>query len=205
MNMNEGAVLWIIFGIQIPPSFPKQTKKPTLTPCLPEPNTPSNRQPFSTTGLHSFKATRTTRLLVISFVWGRTYTSWVADWPHTGRIIYILGRQGIKSQENVKFFPPAKRAFLHYNKLFISSENVSNTCTFMVMSNKCSENGYCISHSSSVWRPHSNFLFYASSEILVSQGWALINYWNGLFIIIFFNSSNKPFIRVVTKISSNAG
>ena len=63
--------------------------------------------------------------------------------------IYILGRQGIKSQEK-KFFPPAKRAFLHYNKLFISSENVSNTCTFTVMSNKSSENCYCISHSSSV-------------------------------------------------------
>ena len=38
MIMNDGAVFWIIFSIQIPPSFPKQTKRPTLTPCPPEPN-----------------------------------------------------------------------------------------------------------------------------------------------------------------------
>ena len=135
-----------------------------------------------------------TRLLVISFFWGRTYTSWVADWPHTGCIYTSLVGKGLNLRKK-KFFPPAKRAFLHYNKLFISSENVSNTCPFTVMSNKSSENCYCISHSSSVWWPHSNFLFYASSEILVNHGWALINYWNGLFIIFFLNSSNKPFIE----------
>ena len=85
--------------------------------------------------------------------------------------MYILGRQGIKSQENKKFFPPAKRAFLRYNKLFMFSENVSSTFTFTVMSNKSSENGYCISHSSVISRPLSNFLCHASSESLVNQGW----------------------------------
>ena len=141
-----------------------------------------------------------TRLLVISFVWGRNVLS---RWLTSDRTyMYILGRQGIKSQENKKFFPPAKRAFLPYNKLFISSENVSITSTFTVMSNKSSENSYCISHSSSISWPHSNFLCYASSESLVNQGWTLISYWNGTLIIIFLNSSNKPFIRIVTKISS---
>ena len=44
-----------------------------LTLCLLEPNTPSNRQPFSTTEGHLFKATQTTRLSVISFVWRHIY------------------------------------------------------------------------------------------------------------------------------------
>ena len=159
MSLNDGAVSWIIFGIQIPLSFPKHTKRPTLTPCLPEPKTPSNWQPFSMTRVGLFK-----QLERPDFWWFRWLTS------HR-TYMYILGRQGIKSQKNKKFFPPAKRAFLRYNKLFMFSENVSSTCTFTVMSNKSSENGYCISHSSLISRPLSNFLCHASSESLVNQGW----------------------------------
>ena len=55
-----------------------------------EPNIPRNRRPFSKTEVYLSKATRTTRLLVISFVWGRMYMSWVAEWPHTGRIYTFL-------------------------------------------------------------------------------------------------------------------
>lgn len=183
MIMNDGAVSWIIFSIQIPLFFPKHSKRPTLTPCLPQPNTTSNRRPFSMTRVCLFKQLERPEFLLISYVWVRDVLGrWLTS---HGTYIYILGRQGMKSQENKKFFPTAKRAFLHYNKLFVSSENVSNTCTFTVMSNKSSENGYCISHSSSISWPHSNFLCYTSSESLVNQGWTLINYWDGTLIIFF--------------------
>ena len=47
---------------------------------------PATGSHFSTTEVYVFKTTWTTGLLVISFVWGRIYTSSVAEWPHTGRI-----------------------------------------------------------------------------------------------------------------------
>ena len=55
MIMNDGAVSWIIFSIQIPLFFPKHTKRPTLTHCLPQPNTTSNWRPFSMTRVRLFK------------------------------------------------------------------------------------------------------------------------------------------------------
>ena len=93
MSLNDGAVSWIIFGIQIPLSFPKHTKRPTLTPCLPEPKTPSNWQPFSMTRVGLFK-----QLEWPDFWWfhlSEDVTSWVADWPHTGRIYTSLVGKGL--------------------------------------------------------------------------------------------------------------
>ena len=55
MIMNDGAVSWIIFSIQIPLFFPKHTKRPTLTHCLPQPNTTSIWRPFSMTRVRLFK------------------------------------------------------------------------------------------------------------------------------------------------------
>ena len=72
----------------------------SLLNCLPpELNTPSNRWPFSTTGVRLFKATQTTSLLAISFVWGHIYGlgHWVTS--HR-RYIFVLGRQGVEQHNS---------------------------------------------------------------------------------------------------------
>ena len=68
-----------------------------LTPCLPEPNTPSNRQPFLSHWrfINLFKTTWTTRLLVFSCL--RTYIYSLGRWVTSHRTyIYALGSQGVK-------------------------------------------------------------------------------------------------------------
>ena len=71
-----------------------------LTPCLPEPNTPSNRRPFSTTGVRLFEATRTTSLLAISFS-EDLYIYGLGHWVTSHRMhIYILGRQGVEQHKS---------------------------------------------------------------------------------------------------------
>ena len=47
------------------------------------------------TRFNLFKPTSTTELLGISFVWGRIYRSWVAEWPLTGRIYKSSVREGV--------------------------------------------------------------------------------------------------------------
>ena len=69
-----------------------------LIPCLPEPNTPSNWPDLSQLWefINFIQATRMTGLLVISFIWRPIYTSWNAEWPHTGCVYQSFGRQGVK-------------------------------------------------------------------------------------------------------------
>ena len=57
---------------------------------------PATGQTFLSDGSSFIKATRTTGLLVISFIWRPIYSSWNAEWPHTGCVYQSFGTQGVK-------------------------------------------------------------------------------------------------------------